>query len=250
MMNRHLLALATCFLAGSFSLTAQEILTTDFAQAEVKTYANEEILGKGGTLTEMTVHTGLYDGGNGQWTDDSAVAESQVRLESLDGDRFLTLTAASVSKSIPDEISKKQDLKLRGSLVFTPQSASGGGDFLILLTENIWSTTGTATIASISISPDLRVKYYGGIVPDRLSANTAYRLDFTMEFTDQSHTWEFTISEVATPDTPLFSSGNRQTRNPDALPNSLVLNQLGSSSEPLVQIRQLTLTSLDPGPTN
>lgn len=229
-------------LGAPLTATAQTILSTDFGKSEIKSYGNGKTIGSGsGSVDELTVNTGTYFGESGQWKIDPASDLAQVKIEEVNGKRVLALISGAVSKRITKEISDSDSLRLKGSIIFTPQATpNGSGDLLILLTEGNWFSTGRATVASLLLSPNLVMKYPGGKVPEKLNEGVRYQIDFTVDLTAQPHTWEFTLSEAGDTPSPIFSSGPLPTRSEKA-PNMMVVRQSGGGEAPLVEIEKLSL---------
>ena len=238
--------LASLMAAGS--LSAQAILATDFSNAEVKSYGNNEVIGAGtDPATQMTARMD--------------VANTAIRV-AQDGDkRALEFVGSDnpsgpsgVVKMIPAEIGRQENLRLKGSVVFTPLSVSGTrGVFQIVLNGGQWLTTGsTATAVHISLENKFGLVYVGDGGPLRavkLDADTRYRIEFWADFSNpQQNTWGFDVflDEGGPSGAPVFGSGPLNTRAPHIVPGIYVLGcgfGPGTSSDPFVRIHSVKLTN-------
>ncbi len=245
----HLIPVISLLLAlPAFSLSAETILDTNFANAEVKSYANNEIIGTG-------------DNSANRLTARVDAANAQVNIVEADGARVLELvntdaaqSQTGISKAIPAGIASHPGLQIKGSVTFTPLSGTNArGVFLIAVNSGDWITTSaTVTAIHLSLESNLGLKYgtTDGVKPAlKLIADTRYRIDFSADFSNpEQNTWEFSVFESDMTD-PVFTSGPLKTRAPHIIPGVLALSggfAKGSTSEPFIRIHQASLTATTP----
>ncbi len=229
---------------------AKTILSTDFSTADVKSYTNGEAIGlQGDPVAMMQANIGIVGGGLGHWCADPDADNFRVQVTETGGKRAVELAGGAVSKTLPESLARKHNLKIEGSVVFTPLASSQERtDFFIILTNARWFTTGPSNIAVLTLSPSLSLKFQGGNVPAKLTAGTRYRVDFAVDFTDPvQHTWQFSLYEGNDTAKPLFASDKLPTRNPTGPPTFFALHQMARTfgSSPLVRIHQIKLSSPD-----
>ena len=225
------------------------ILSTDFSTADVKSYTNGEAIGlKGDPVAMMQANIGSVGGGLGHWCADPDADNFRVQVTETGGKRAVELAGGAVSKTLPENLARKHNLKLEGSVVFTPLPSQERTDFHIILTNGGWFTTGPSNIAVLTLSSSLALKFQGGNVPAKLTEGTRYRVDFSADFADpKQHTWQFSLFEGDKTDKPLFASDKLPTRNPTGPPTFFALHQVAraTGSSPLVRIHQIKLSSPD-----
>jgi hypothetical protein len=228
---------------------AQAILSTDFSTADVKSYTNGEAISlKGDPVAVMRANIGVVGGGLGHWCADPDADNFRVQVTETGGKRAVELAGGAVSKTLPENLARKHNLKIEGSVVFTPLPSQERTDFYIILTNGGWFTTGPSNIAVLTLTSSLALKFQGGNVPEKLNAGTKYRVDFSADFTDpKQHTWQFSLYEGDNTAKPLFVSGKLPTRNPTEPPTFFALHQVArvTGSSPLVRIHQIKLSSPD-----
>jgi len=242
---RLLLIFLLVFAAFHPMISAQtEILDTDFRAADIKTYGNGEaiIVGSDSPPRFLTVNIGSYDGSMGHWCADPDADNFLVRVTEANGARGLEMTGGAVSMVLPPRINFKKTPTLDGAFVFTVLPSSARTDFLAMVSNSPWASTGPSELIHFTISPNMGFKFTGGAVPGQLKAGTKYRVDFSIDLTDpQQHTWRFTLSDSNSAGNPLFSSGKLNTRNPTALPAAVVFHQFArtTGAEPQIHIHRI-----------
>jgi len=243
-MNRLFPLLATATLAMLPQLPAGVILSTDFKDAEVRSYTNADTIGSG----EAQMATRLE------------IPNVEILVAEADGAHVLEFInngtewgQAGAVKTIAPEIAAEKDLILKGSVVFTPLTVSGGrGIFQVAVNSGDWLTTSkTVTAVHITLESNLGLKYVsdaGSKPAAKLQADTRYRLEFSVDFSNpQQNTWEFAVyfDDDAAGKEPIFSSGPLNTRAPHITPGIFALGcgvGGGASTDPFVRIHRVSLT--------
>ena len=240
------ISLASLMAIGS--LSAQSILATDFRNAEVRSYENNEIIGAGvDPATQMTARADIANTGIRVAQDGDKRALEFVGNDTSPGQ-------SGAVKLIPAKIGQQEHLRLKGSVVFTPLSGSGTrGVFQIVLNSGQWLTTSsTVTAIHISIESKFGLLYVSGDGAQRavkLDADTRYRIDFSADFSNpQQNTWSFDVflDEDGPSGAPVFSSGPLNTRAPHIVPGIFVLvcgTGPGAGSDPFVRIHSVKLAN-------
>lgn len=248
-----LFSIASLMAAGSVS--AQPILATDFSNAEARSYENNEIIGVGADpATQMTARLDIAN------TEVRVAQDGDKRvLEFIDNDAPPGQSGAV--KEIPSEIAQQAQLRLKGSVVFTPLSVSGTrGVFQIVVNGGKWlSTSSAVTAVHISLESGFGLIYgsseAGSKRALKLEADTRYRIDFSADFSNpQQNTWEFAVSYDGDGDSggPIFNSGPLNTRAPHIVPGIFVLScgfGPGTGGDPFVRIHSVKLTNASSEPS-
>lgn len=237
-MVRNLPLVAAILVLGLIPAGAQQVLlSTDFSNAEAKDYANMKVIGNAASMTALSS------------------ALSKVSVVEIGGKHALQFAgdnarAGSLGafKSIGEEFEPPCQSVIKGTVEFSPlplTNESARGVFIILLNSSDAMTTGGVTILSINIESSLSVKYSGGVAPLRLKAGETYRVDYSVDFSDEeNHTWEFAIYDSA--NTSLFNSGKLPTRAQHVTPAIFGLTAWGGSGfEPFVRFNSVKLEKVD-----
>ena len=230
-------------LAAGLTMTpssqAQVLLSTDFSNAEIKSYRDNTIIGPANSsLEKLTARLEMED--------------AEINVTEADGRRGLEFTNREAAQGqiaaatyLPENIGQAEFIQLKGSVVFTPLPVPGKrGTLLIALNSQNWLTTSsTVTAVHLILSESLALRYVTGEGPQtaaKLNEGTTYRIDFTASFPHQKqNTWEFTIYEGDTEEHPLFASGPLNTRPFEVVPGIFaVVGSGGASPEPFVRIQR------------
>jgi len=248
-MIRPIFACTLAVLMTVPSLRAQSLLAVDFTDAEIKSCKDGEMIGFGNSNADhMTARL--------------QVPNVEIRVGEAGGKHALEFVnngtewgQAGAVKTIPPEVGTKESLELRGTVVFTPLSVSGGrGIFQIALNSGNWVTTSSSvTAVHLSVESNLGLKYVsdtGARTVAKLEPGSRYRIDFCANFSNpQQNTWEFALSHDDGGDAaPIFSSGPLNTRAPHIVPGLFALGcgvGSGSSTEPFVQIHSVKLSEAE-----
>ncbi|MBN8707859.1 MAG: hypothetical protein BGO12_22070 [Verrucomicrobia bacterium 61-8] len=240
------------------SLHAQTILSTDFSSATSGTYANGSAIGVGATTSMTAVNL---------------AANMAVNVVSNSGAQTLQLTDNNSSsggvgayKAFQSDGFVASQGSIAGSVTFTPLSLSSGsrGYFVMMLNSGNGTVSPGSSVTAIQLYVDnsLKVRYYNGtsdtngyVGQPTLSANTTYRFEYNMNFTNTAaETWGFSLYQVGV-ETALYSVSGLSTRaniNPNGTAGTdywtMVLSggayNAGASPDPYVQISAVSLAAV------
>ena len=208
------------------------ILSTDFHDAEVKTYANDQPIGAEPGISQLTSRAN-YAVCNVKVTE----TDGRRGLEFFsDGSTTLTHATHGVAKIIPNEIAEQDALGLNGSVAFSvlpsPAGAVRGNVGIVLYSTALSLLNAPATISFVHITPSFIGKY-------NLLPRKNYRIDFAVDFRDGTqHAWEYLLYEEGVKE-PLFQSGPLKTRDPQGRPALFAVTAAGT---PYLRVHGVTLS--------
>lgn len=202
---------------------SQVLLSTDFADAAVQTYADGVAIGKD-QMTSRIAAEGCS----------VAVQEAggaHVLEFASDGRSTLAHATHGAVRLLPKGIAE-----MTGSVSFTvlpcPAGATRGVFGIHLFSSAQYLTTGGVSITGIVISQ-------GYLNQRKLLPGKQYRIDTTVDCTDPTqHTWGYRIYEQGGQQ-PIFESLGQKTRNPQDPPVMFALTAAGT---PYIQVQKVEIT--------
>lgn len=209
------------------------IVDTDFHDADVKTYDAGQVIGNGPAVAQMTVREPYRPS---KVIINAGDDKKPYLMTISDNTTTLIHPTCDVEKIIPYDYSIKNNLYLKGSVVFSqlpiPTGVTQGNMDIMVMGTALNILTAPRQIGFINIRPSFLKTY--------VVEGKRYRIDFSIDFSDKvQHTWEWSLYEQGNAKA-LYTSGTLKTRDPLGEP---ALFALTGSGTPYLAIHNIHLSA-------